>query len=367
MTGKWIAVVVLTALLASACSNEAAVAGTATGASASSADSTLVTVGDASVQADAEIVGDVAQDGFVDSVNAPSPDTLPPTDATDDAPSALTLAFAKGVTGKWMHHQIGNCIDYEEWLLFGPLSGFNHVIVDRDYCGPHFVHTTPGTVQFMDGQVLQYGWQPKGGWHQRRHTAHIVDPMPTPWPQPTEPGYAVGKRALNRMAYVLAAAGGNYLRQDRTEQGLAANPALGVYARVFTAQIGFGKVLSAVATPTPCSMTVTLSASYDAGDGSAKASGSEIFTLPCTQSKSAMGWQLITANGFEQSQTSDAWSKFFEKQGLWTKHKAMVANEFYNQFRPILWFEAGKPQVLIHDNSQAWYHEFLSDPPTTVP
>jgi hypothetical protein len=321
----------------------------------------------------------VAQE--TDSATTPESvaDTPAPSDATiadvlvvdaTDATAADTgtdpvAAFTQILSGKWMNHQIGNCIDFEEWWVLGPPTGFQQVIVDRDACGPHSVKKTLGNLKVLGGQVIELEWQPKDAWNQRRFTTHVADPMPGAPPPPSQKDYLPGKRALNRMAYVFAAASGGYAREDRHETAL--NPAVGLQVRVFTAQIGFGKLLQPVESPTPCTMTVTLNASWDKGDGVEYAASSETFVLPCTQGKTANGWQRVTANGFEQSQVSDAWSKFFEQKGIWKKYKAVVANDLYDQFRPILWFEPGKPQVLFHDVGHAWYQEFLNDPPKTVP
>jgi hypothetical protein len=299
------------------------------------------------------------------AIDATVPDgTAADATVADTAPD-LVAAFTQTLSGKWMSHQIGNCIDFEEWWLLGPPTGFQQVIVDRDACGPHSVKKTLGNLKVLGGQVVELEWQPKDAWNKRRFTAHVADPMPGAPPAPMQKDYLPGKRALNRMAYVFAAAGGKYAREDRHETAL--NPAVGLQVRVFTAQIGFGKLLQAVESPTPCTMTVTLNASWDKGDGVEYAAGSETFVLPCTQGKTANGWQRVTANGFEQSQISDAWSKFFEQKGIWKKYKAVVANDLYDQFRPILWFEPGKPQALFHDVGHAWYHEFMNDPPKTVP
>ena len=295
-----------------------------------------------------------------DSSGSSAADGTPGSDAVPDP----TVAFSKTLAGHWVRRTIGNCIDAEEWLMFAPPQGFQQVIVDRDSCGPQSIKKTLGDMKVLPDHTIEYVWNPKDAFNTRRHTAVVVDPWPLPVPQPNGPGYTPGKRAFNRMAYAWNAAANQYKRADRSDTVMPASGALQV--RIVTIQLDFGGPLAPVDVPTPCTMTATLNTSWDGGDGS-YATGSETFALPCTRTKDPVtGWQRIAANGYENSQTDDSWTKLFEAKGIWKKHKPAVANALYEEFRPLLWVAPGQPAVLFHDVGHAWYIEILNDPPKTL-
>ncbi len=277
-------------------------------------------------------------------------------------PDGLVSPGSSPVGAWWVQRNIGNCIDYEEWLSFQVSAAFTHTIVDRNACQAHSVTASPGKFTWQ-AQVLQYDWNQGNIAEHRRFTAAVIEGFVLPPLVEPEPGAVTGTRALNRMAFARQQ-DGTYLREDDRESGAGTAQASVTDMKYL---VTFAEPLVTVQQPAACKMTVEVTANVGHGPGPTTQAG-ETFTLPCKYAPvKETGWLRITADGFEDSQTSDAWSKFFEQKGWWKKYPAQMSNALYDGFRPVLYFQPGKPEVLFHDVGHAWFTEMTTPPPESVP
>lgn len=276
------------------------------------------------------------------------------------------LPLSTSLTGNWMHHEIGNCIDIEEWLGFILPDSFSRTLVDRNACGPHGVVKVVGNLQVLPGQVLRMEYQDKTAYHQWQRTSAIVQAYPHPSDGPTDAAYKPGKRALTVLAYVRTTGSGPFVRTDRHE--IAAQSATVSHTIATTA-------VQLTVTPPPgnakagdaCQMAVSLAASWDPGTNGGYVTATEPLTLPCHYSEDpATKWLRVAADGYEASTVDGSWGKLVDSKGWWKKYPNPLNQLLYDSFRPVLVQPPEQRAVLLSDASFGWYPEYLNDPPVSV-
>jgi hypothetical protein len=263
-----------------------------------------------------------------------------------------------------MQEEIGNCIMIEEWFAFEPPHSLVHTLVDRNSCGPHGVYASPGTYSAADG-VVDLSWSSSQGAEARRFTAVVLDPWPLPV-SPPYPDYKMGTRALGRMAYLRAGSSLTWHRSDERESVPTATP--GTYTkRSITIDVTLDKPLAAVSESMECQMNVTMSVRVDMGAAGGPYSGDETFELPCTYGpQTGRPWLRVVAKGFDKTEADRMWMDLLTQKGVWTKYAASVSNSFYDEFKPILYFDAADTSTLFPDVYYAWSNQMLTPPPSTV-
>lgn len=131
--------------------------------------------------------------------------------------------------------------------------------------------------------------------------------------------------------------------------------------------VTFDKPLAAVSGSMECQMSVTMSVRADLGAAGGPYSGEETFALPCTYGpQTSRPWLRIVANGFEQSAYDSTWMDLLTQKGVWKKYPAVVSNALYDEFRPILYFDAADPNTLFPDVHLNWWNEMLTPPPSSI-
>jgi hypothetical protein len=278
--------------------------------------------------------------------------------------SGVPAPWETRLAGYWMRQEIGNCTMAEEWFAFQPPHSLVYTLVDRNACGAHGVYVSPGRYSAADG-VVDLSWSSLRGAETRRFTAALLDHWPLAV-TPPYPDYKMGTRALGMGAYRRAGSSLTWHRSDERESVPTATP--GTYTkRSISIDITFDKPLAAVSGSTECQMSVTMSVRADLGSAGGPSSGEETFALPCAYGpQKDRPWLRIVANGFEQSAYDGTWMDLLTQKGVWKKYPAVVSNAFYDQFKPILYFDAADPSTLFHDEFFDWWNEMLTPPPSSV-
>jgi len=254
-------------------------------------------------------------------------------------------SFSQALSGHWMREQIGDCIWFEEWLSFDPPDGFVSTLVERNACDPagHGVFPTQGSMQVEDGPILSWDYTVDGRREMRRFTASIIND------------------SLNWLTFLSSGEGTYYAINRRLQE----DPT-GVFDQDIKIDLSFDAPLVTSDAPVAGEMTVTISVTVDSGTDALPESGTETFVLPCTYAPDEeTGWIRLWADGFESSMYTGEWMDLFEEKGIWDKYPAYISNAMYDAFRPVLFFEPGKPQTLFHSIYFSWYNKMENPPPTS--
>jgi hypothetical protein len=255
-------------------------------------------------------------------------------------------SFSQALSGHWMREHIGNCIWAEEWISFDPPDGFTATLVERNACHieAHGVYPTQGSMQVEEGPILSWDFTTADGRREmRRFTASIINDSLN-WltflPSNDNAYYAINRRLI----------------EDPT----------GIFDQDIHIDLSFDAPLVTTDIPTSCEMTVTIAVTVDIGEEYSPESGVETFVLPCTYAPDEeTGWLRLYADGFESSMYTGEWMDLFEEKGIWDKYPAYISNAMYDAFRPVLFFEPGKPQTLFHSIHFSWYGKMATPPPTS--
>lgn len=254
-------------------------------------------------------------------------------------------SFSQALSGHWMREHIGNCIMAEEWVSFDPPTGFVATMVDRNACytEDHGVYPTEGSLQVEDGPIVTWDFTTQDGRREmRRFSAAIIND------------------SLNWMAFLRSNDSGYYAKNRR----LLEDPS-GIFDQDIHIDLSFDAPLQTTDVPLACEMTVTISVTVDIGEEFSPESGVETFVLPCTYGPDEeTSWVRLYADGYEESMYTGEWMDLFEEKGIWDKYPAYISNAMYDSFRPVLFFEPGKPETLFHSIHFSWYHKMEARPPT---
>jgi hypothetical protein len=263
-----------------------------------------------------------------------------------------------------MHHIIGDCIDFEAWLTFGPEPIFTNTGVNRDFCGPHSVNAAEGSYSIDGVERLQYSWSREEGYEESRRVTAVIVPGEG-FGEMLPEGYETGDRRLNLMGY-RRQTDGSYLRNDDHLTISRSDP--GYYQDLqFTAEVSLDGGIPSTVAPTECHMTVTLTVSVDAGTDAMPIEGVETFEFDCSRVEGPDdSWPRIAAAGYEESAYSGNWMDLFQDRGIWDRYPVAISNAMYDLFRPVLSFDPADESRLFRDVYNAWYVEMVNPPPTSI-
>lgn len=267
-----------------------------------------------------------------------------------------------GIKGNWMHHEIGNCIDIEEWWVMQPPEGVVRTLVDRNSCKPHNVNKVAGNLKLLVGNQLELTWQKDGTYTQRRRTAAIVNQIAGIGDPMAQPTYKPGTRALTVLAFMRTVAGGPFTRIDYALQATDAPKAKTVTTT--NVQIAVVPPPDTAKVGDACQMSVTLSAQYEPEDPKGNVYGSEKLEFPCHYAaEKNTGWLQVLADGYD---APSAWDKMFDAKNLWKKYAPQIGQLLYDGFRPNLLQPPDQRSVLLSTASYGWYYEYINEPPSKV-
>lgn len=269
-----------------------------------------------------------------------------------------------GIKGNWMRHEIGNCIDTEEWWVVLPPESVVRTIVDRNSCKTHSVAKVAGNLKLLPGNQLELIWQDKQAYQQRRRTAAIVQQVAGLGDPMANASYKPGPRALTVLAFIRTANGGPFTRIDYTlSAGEVPKPTKTVTTT--NVQIQVVPPPDSAKPGDACQMSVTLSAQYEPTDPKGNVYGSEKLDFACHYAtEKSTGWLQVVADSFATDPL--AWDKLFDAKNLWKKYPAQVAQLLYDGFRPSLLQPPDQRSVLLSTASYGWYYEFINEPPTKI-
>ncbi len=250
-------------------------------------------------------------------------------------------SFSSALRGHWMREEIGDCIWSEDWLSFDPPDGFVSTLVERDACdlASHGVFPSEGTLEIGDGQLVAWDSTTRDGRRQmRRFTAAIVGD------------------SLNTTAFTRSVDGGYHAQNRRLVEDSS-----GFYDQDVRIDLSFDAPLQPGAGTRDCEMTVTIEVTADAGTDALPQTGTETFVLNGT-----CGPEEDVENSTEWIRLQfGEWWDLLEERGVWDKYPASVSNAMYDSFRPVLFFEPQKPEILFQNMYYSWYHKMDKPPPTS--
>ena len=290
--------------------------------------------------------------------DTPAPDALAPMDATT-ADSALATALA----GHWVRENIGNCIQFEDWLSLGAASQFTHTLVDRDFCQEHHIDVHKGDFAILPDDVLHLHWNAGLMDEERWWTTQVV-PAFGDVPKPNQSGYVAGTHLLNVNAYVRIPATFQYVRTFHERSTPTPSSSYTPYERQLDVSLSFKEALPAQGA---CSVKVDLKGTVIWYDTELKTfTDTESFVFPCqVQGMDSKPWTAVSLTPFV-GDAAGGWTAYLTDQGVFKK-PGPVPDLINGNFLPLFFFLNGQSDVLFSDGPQAWWSEMKTPPPTTIP
>ncbi|MFO0725310.1 MAG: hypothetical protein U1E65_16120 [Myxococcota bacterium] len=261
------------------------------------------------------------------------------------------ITIPSNLDGWWMRPAIGNCIDFEDWLRFEEAtSTFEHLVVDRNACGPHSIQRSIlNQLENLGAGTIRRTWSDPTSVSTKSEDTVTTAPGGILPPGTLRPGYRAGDRVLAFLALVEEAPLRFTMTHDAVITIDESSSEVHDLARVKLDR------LDADRAPHPCQMLVHLETTQREGM-QPLIQGQADLSLPCTVRRDARGL-TVSADGFETS-SSDPWNELFTREGIW---KQPGANELFTMFRPVLRLNHGLERALYMEGQT--YREMLSDPP----
>jgi hypothetical protein len=259
------------------------------------------------------------------------------------------------LVGHWSATFEGSCYERQLWLSFGVDGEFTLTRVQHDTCGtdPSGWGSYQGWYQNHPELMLEYAYALEDGGSYHRLTTAAVIP--------------IGEdRALSFMSYVPDSDRTRWERSSESERNAVA---VNQYTwGEESVELSFDVPIRRVASREDCFMTVTLATAYSFEPSpEAVDTATEVFELPCTYGPADDDAIHVTVVGHEDGFDSDAWSDYFEEQGVWDRRGAGIGDWFYDMFRPVLHLFEGEQPVLYHAPDSDLYIEVDEPPPVSSP
>ncbi len=274
------------------------------------------------------------------NVESPTPpdttDTPPPSDTDVPPPPDVDVEpMDTALSGNWIQSMIGNCIDIENWLVFGPAGAMEHIVADRNACYTH--HLLLGSGEWSSSaNELEYEWQAEDRWERRLMTYMLTDDGQT----------------LQTAAYVRD--GDAFVRVDEREGSMEP-----YYSHAVRVEVTFDEPLAAEG----CHMAVSINAEIDLGANAAPLVAEELFRFDCEKTVQESGRLVVAAPG----NVGDRWIEEFRRRGIWDRYEPVMGELLYRSFRPGLSFESAEATVAFTPGvyEGAW-RRTVSEPARTM-